>query len=132
MSPPEGPIYPAYRMPSGIQIQDLAVPDAQLAASWGDLVTLDYTIKLEDGSVADSSVERGQAVSFTLGQGQVPRGLEEGLVGLELLGRRLMTIPAELGYGSEGRPPRIPPNAVLFIEVELLAIERDEVSVTQQ
>ena len=110
---------------SGLVIQDLVVPDGPRAAE-GDLVTIDYEMRLADGSVADSSQEHGQPARFRVGDGQVPAGLERGIVGLPLFGRRRLTVPPELAYGDAGAPPRIPPMSTLTILVELLALESAE------
>ena len=61
--------------------------------------------------------------TFTLGAGSVIRGWDTGLVGMRVGGRRRITIPPELGYGSGGSPPRIPGNASLVFDVELLNVQ---------
>jgi FKBP-type peptidyl-prolyl cis-trans isomerase len=119
--PPE---YEPVQLASGVRVQDLVVPEEGPVAASGDRVTIDYRLALLDGTVADSSRDRGQPISFVLGDGEVPAGLEQGIQGMRLLGRRRVRIPPELGYGSQGRPPRIPPDSVLVVDVELLALER--------
>ncbi len=91
-----------------------------LIAELGQKVEVHYTGKLTNGSVFDSSVTRGQPFSFTLGQGQVIKGWEEGILGMRVGEKRLLTIPPELGYGARGAGSAIPPNATLVFEVELL------------
>ena len=91
-------------------------------AEKGLKVEVHYTGKLTDGSVFDSSVTRGQPFSFILGQGQVIKGWEEGILGMRIGEQRLLTIPPELGYGTRGAGNAIPPNATLVFEVELLDI----------
>ena len=89
------------------------------AAEAGNKVFVHYTGKLEDGSVFDSSVTRGQPFSFTLGAGQVIRGWEQGILGMKVGEKRVLTIPLT-GYGAAGADGMIPPNATLTFEVELL------------
>ena len=90
----------------------------------GDTLTVDYVGALPDGTVFDSSRERGVPFSFTIGEGRVIQGWERGLIGMKEGGRRLLIIPPSLGYGATGIGS-IPPNATLIFEVELL----DRVSV---
>lgn len=91
--------------------------------SVGDLVTVNYTGFLEDGSVFDSSLETGRSpFSFNLGVGQVIAGWDEGVASMNIGGSRLLIIPPELGYGERGIPGTIPPNATLFFNVDLLSI----------
>jgi FKBP-type peptidyl-prolyl cis-trans isomerase len=91
-------------------------------AKMGDLVTVDYTGTLPDGTVFDSSRPRGKPLPFRLGSNQVIKGFERGVVGMKPGGVRRITIPPELGYGKRGAPPTIPPNATLIFEVELVSI----------
>lgn len=105
----------------GLVVQDLVVPAGREAHA-GDKVRLHYVGRLEDGSVFDSSVERGRPVTMVIGAGKVMRGLEAGVTGMHVGGKRRLVIPPELGYGAEGRPPAIPGDATLTLEVELLEI----------
>lgn len=116
------PSYDAFRTASGVKVRDLVVPETGAVAAIGDEVTIEYELRLLDGTVADSSRERAEPVTFELGARQVPAGLEEGILGMRALGRRRLRVPAELGYGSAGRPPRIPGDAVLVFDVELLEV----------
>ena len=102
-----------------LQIETITEGSGQAAES-GNKVFVHYTGKLEDGSVFDSSVTRGQPFSFTLGAGQVIRGWEQGILGMKVGEKRVLTIPPELGYGAAGAGGVIPPNATLTFEVELL------------
>ena len=77
----------------------------------GKEITVHYTGWLEDGTKFDSSLDRRQPLTITLGVG----GMKEG-------GRRKLTIPAEMGYGARGAGGVIPPNATLIFEVELLKV----------
>ncbi|KAK6181235.1 hypothetical protein SNE40_009133 [Patella caerulea] len=90
----------------------------------GDILTMHYTGKLEDGTEFDSSVSRNSPFVFTLGSGQVIKGWDQGLLGMCEGEKRKLVIPSDLGYGSRGAPPKIPADATLIFEVELLKIER--------
>jgi FKBP-type peptidyl-prolyl cis-trans isomerase FkpA len=104
-----------------LKIEDLVVGDGVEAKS-GNAVSVHYTGWLTDGTKFDSSVDRGQAFGFTLGQGQVIRGWDEGVAGMKVGGKRKLTIPPDLGYGSRGAGGVIPPGATLVFEVELLGV----------
>ncbi len=88
----------------------------------GKQVTVHYTGWLEPGEKFDSSRDRMQPCGFLLGDGQVIRGWDEGVVGMKVGGVRRLTIPAEMGYGARGAGGVIPPNATLVFEVELLRV----------
>jgi FKBP-type peptidyl-prolyl cis-trans isomerase len=91
-------------------------------ATAGKKVTVHYVGKLEDGAKFDSSVDRGQPFTFNLGVGEVIRGWDEGVAGMKVGGKRKLTIPPELGYGSQAVGV-IPPNSTLIFEVELLNVQ---------
>lgn len=89
----------------------------------GDTISAHYTGKLEDGTKFDSSVDRGTPFTFTIGQGQVIQGWEQGLLGMKVGEKRTLTIPSELGYGARGAGNAIPPNATLIFDIELMSIK---------
>jgi FKBP-type peptidyl-prolyl cis-trans isomerase FkpA len=106
---------------SGLEIKDKVCGDGDVAES-GKLVTVHYVGTLEDGTQFDSSRDRGEPFEFLLGGGMVIQGWDEGIVGMSVGGQRTLTIPPELGYGSEGAADVIPPDATLIFEVELLEV----------
>jgi len=87
----------------------------------GKTVEVHYTGWLTDGTQFDSSVG-GSPFSFRLGAGEVIEGWDRGVAGMRVGGKRKLTLPPELGYGSAGAPPQIPGDATLVFEVELLAV----------
>ena len=91
-------------------------------AEIGMSVSVHYTGKLEDGTVFDSSVPRGQPFTFTLGAGQVIKGWDLGVEGMTIGEKRNLVIPPHLGYGIRGAGATIPPNATLIFDVELLEV----------
>ena len=106
---------------SGLMIEDLLVGDGATAAS-GQTVSVHYTGWLTDGSKFDSSLDRNQPFQFSLGRGQVIKGWDEGVEGMQIGGKRKLTIPPQLAYGAAGAGGVIPPNATIIFEVELLEI----------
>uniref|UniRef100_A0A1B6C5K0 peptidylprolyl isomerase n=1 Tax=Clastoptera arizonana TaxID=38151 RepID=A0A1B6C5K0_9HEMI len=100
------------------------VDNCKVKSKKGDFLSMHYTGTLEDGTEFDSSYGRGQPLTFTLGSGQVIRGWDQGLMGMCEGEKRKLVIPSDLGYGSNGAPPKIPGDATLIFEVELIKIER--------
>ena len=92
------------------------------SAETGMSVSVHYTGKLEDGTVFDSSIPRGQPFTFTLGAGQVIKGWDLGVEGMKLGEKRSLVIPPHLGYGIRGAGATIPPNATLTFDIELLEV----------
>jgi FKBP-type peptidyl-prolyl cis-trans isomerase len=92
------------------------------AAVVGDTLVVHYVGTLEDGTQFDSSRDRGTPFTFTLGEGKVIDGWEQGMLGMKVGGMRTLVVPPHLGYGATARPG-IPANSTLTFEVELLEIQ---------
>lgn len=108
--------------PSGLKYEDLFLGEG-ITAGPGDQATFDYTVWLENGERVDSTLDRGVPLTVTLGSAPVP-GLNDGLVGMQRGGRRRLTVPPNLAYGSEGVPDLIPPDATLIFEVHVIDVVR--------
>ena len=106
---------------SELIIEDLVVGSGDTAKA-GQHVSVHYTGWLTNGQKFDSSVDRNDPFEFRLGAGQVIPGWDQGVAGMQIGGKRKLTIPPELGYGSRGAGGVIPPNATLVFEVELLGV----------
>lgn len=91
-------------------------------ATAGKKVTVHYVGTLTNGSKFDSSRDRGQGFSFTLGKGMVIKGWDMGVAGMKVGGVRKLTIPSHLAYGDQGFGNIIPPGSTLVFEVELLSV----------
>jgi FKBP-type peptidyl-prolyl cis-trans isomerase len=91
-------------------------------AKRNDVVSVHYTGRLKDGTKFDSSHDRGEPYKLLLGAGKVIKGWDEGIAGMKVGGKRKLVIPPDLAYGKRGFPPKIPPDAELTFDVELVAI----------
>lgn len=107
-----------------LRIEDIT-PGTGEKANTGQSITVNYIGTLTNGDKFDSSYDRKSPFTFTLGAGEVIKGWDQGLIGLRIGGKRKLTIPAELGYGSKSQGT-IPPNSTLIFEVELLDIAGKE------
>jgi peptidylprolyl isomerase len=113
---PKGPA------PKTLVSKDLKTGDGAEAKS-GDQVSVQYVGVLYDGGKQfDSSWDRGQPFAFQLGSGQVIPGWDQGVAGMKVGGRRELIIPPDLGYGAQGQPPTIPPNATLVFVIDLVSV----------
>jgi FKBP-type peptidyl-prolyl cis-trans isomerase len=114
---------PGVKTDSGLQYWDIRVGNGE-AAKEGSHVRVHYTGWLTNGKKFDSSVDAGKPFDFTIGNGEVIKGWEEGVTGMRVGGKRQLRIPPELGYGADGTPDgTIPPNATLIFDVHLLGVQ---------
>ena len=107
---------------AGFLVEEVVVGMGCLAEP-GDTLSVHYVGTLEDGKVFDSSLDRNAPINFTLGVGQVIRGWDEGLSGMRVGGKRVLTISPEYAYGDQG-VGSIPPNSTLIFQVELLDAQK--------
>jgi FKBP-type peptidyl-prolyl cis-trans isomerase len=106
-----------------LQVTDNVVGTGAEAVT-GKTVNVSYTGTLANGTVFDSTAkDGGKPFSFTLGQGQVIKGWDQGVVGMKVGGTRTLVIPPDLAYGSQGAGSTIPPNATLTFKIQLLSVQ---------
>jgi len=109
------------------QVTELKIEDSKVGsgaeAKPGDEVTVHYTGYLTDGTKFDSSLDRNKPFRFKVGNGDVIAGWDKGIPGMKVGGKRKLTIPSDMGYGSQGAGGVIPPNATLVFDVELIAVD---------
>ena len=108
--------------PSGLQYWEIVVGTGPAAVA-GNVVKVHYTGWLTTGEKFDSSRDRGVPFTFPLGAGQVIKGWDEGLLGMQVGDKRKLTIPPDLAYGAEAKGP-IPANSTLVFDVELVGLKR--------
>lgn len=118
---------PKVTVPEGAPPKELKIKDLKegtgKTAKAGDDLTMDYVgVSYSTGKEFDSSFSAGQPFNFTLGQGAVIAGWDEGIEGMKVGGRRELIIPPDKGYGAQGSPPSIKPNETLVFVVDLLAV----------
>ena len=102
---------------------DLVVGNGAEAQS-GNTVHVHYTGTLTNGTKFDSSHDLGAPIDFILGTERIIKGWNEGVAGMKVGGKRKLVIPPDLGYGAHGRAPKIPPDAELIFDVELVKVQR--------
>lgn len=118
-APPAGKVH---KLADGLVYEDLVIGDGKMADP-GLHVVVHYTGWLTNGEKFDSSRDKGRPFEFTIGEGRVIRGWEEGVKGMRIGGKRKLTIPPDLGWGERGTEDGIiPPNATTIFEVELLNV----------
>lgn len=105
-----------------MKIEDIKVGTGKEAVAKKQ-ISVHYTGTLTNGKKFDSSLDRNQPFSFTLGVGQVIRGWDEGFAGMKVGGKRKLTIPSQMAYGERGAGDVIPPNSTLIFDVELLDVK---------
>ncbi|MCB2153567.1 FKBP-type peptidyl-prolyl cis-trans isomerase [bacterium] len=105
--------------PGGVKVEFIE-PGSDRILMPGDTVKVHYSGWLENGEKFDSSYDWGSPLEFRLGRGEVIKGWDEGIARLHVGSKAKLTIPADMAYGKRGMPPRIPPDATLTFEVEVL------------
>jgi peptidylprolyl isomerase len=114
-------VHKTVTLKDGLKYVDLVVGKGALPKK-GQTVRVHYVGTLLDGTKFDSSRDRGRPFEFALGEGGVIAGWDEGVATMRVGGRRKLTIPPALGYGAQGAGDKIPPNATLVFDIELLAV----------
>ncbi len=109
-----------------VSITKLTIVDVQVGtgtpAATGNTITINYTGMFLDGKVFDTSIGK-QPFTFELGVGKVIPGLDQGILGMRVGGKRRLIIPPDLAYGEQGISGAIPPNAPLIFDIELLDVK---------
>ncbi|MEY4162099.1 MAG: hypothetical protein RI939_828 [Actinomycetota bacterium] len=113
---------PAGEPPAGLLIEDITVGDGKTAQS-GNIVEVHYVgVAWSTNRQFDASWDRGETFDFRLGAGQVIQGWDEGVAGMQVGGRRRLTIPPHMGYGDRGAPGAIKGGETLVFVVDLLNV----------
>lgn len=113
---------PAGEPPAGLLIEDITVGDGKTAQS-GNIVEVHYVgVAWSTNRQFDASWDRGETFDFRLGAGQVIRGWDEGVAGMQVGGRRRLTLPPHMGYGDRGAPGAIKGGETLVFVVDLLNV----------
>lgn len=109
-------------LPDGLKYQDLVVGTGPTPKT-GQTVTVDYVGTLTDGTKFDASADHGGTFSFTIGEGQVIKGWDEGVMTMKVGGKRKLTCPPDLAYGAQSPTPAIPPNSTLLFTITLISVQ---------
>lgn len=111
---------------AGGELTSMIVDDVTIgegtSVTKGDTVTVQYIGRLQNGQEFDNSYTRGMPFTFTVGEGKVIQGWDEGVVGMRVGGQRILVIPSDMAYGKSGYGP-IPGGATLVFSIELLEIQ---------
>ena len=107
--------------PSGLKYVDLKIGDGP-TPKVGQTVIVNFSGTLEDGTLFDSTNGKPPA-EFRVGVGRLIKAWDETLLTMKVGGKRKLTVPSNLGYGPMGNPPKIPPNATLLFDIELVGIK---------
>ena len=108
--------------PGELQVEDLTVGEGDEAVSGREVEVHYVGVSWSNGKQFDASWDRGSTFSFGLGQGQVIQGWDQGVAGMKTGGRRRITIPPDLGYGSRGAGGVIGPDETLVFVVDLIGV----------
>lgn len=106
----------------GLKIEDEKIGTGS-AVKAGDTIAINYIGTLENGTKFDSSYDRGLPFETKIGAGEVIKGWDEGVLGMQVGGKRRLIIPPSLAYGEQGVSGAIPPNSTLIFELELVKIK---------
>lgn len=108
-------------MSDELKIEDLLEGDGKAVVK-GALITTQYNGWLEDGTLFDSSYQKGRPFQCVIGTGRVIKGWDQGLMGMKVGGKRKLHVPAHLAYGDRKVGPHITPGSNLVFEIELLEV----------
>ena len=111
------------RGPEGLRFIDIVEGTGESPLP-GAEVTVHYAGYLRDSTRFDSSIDRGEPLTFRIGIGYVIRGWDEGVKGMKVGGKRKLIIPPHLAYGERGWPGKVPPSAELVFDIELLSVKQ--------
>jgi FKBP-type peptidyl-prolyl cis-trans isomerase len=108
--------------PSGVKYETLHEGNGAVCKA-GQTVNMHYVGTLDNGQIFDTSRKKGEPYKFVAGTGKVIKGWDEAVPGMKVGEKRKLIIPPNAGYGAQGHPPAIPPNATLNFEIELTSVE---------